>query len=219
MGNGGDQVLLGQKKGEGPDVWVRSPGFVSDARVNVFRQGDGGPLLLLPLLDPHSKRLWEAQTSGPLSQAGICFSPNEDSRLPSWHPLVHHGAFLEGSNLQGGVPELHHPLPQTPAAQVPLGPSFPTPALLGASKALEKAHWLIGKEGGVGRADLRREVPPSALHQSPQETRAKTSLLLSKADLTRTDTEMTSIYVCVVGGRAATGQQRAGHSLCGWLIL
>lgn len=120
MGNGGDQALLGQERGEGPDVQVRSPGFVRDARVTVSSQGDGGPLPSLPLLDPHSKRPWEAQTSEPLSQAGICCSLNEDSRLPSWHPLVHHGGLLEGSNLQGGVPELHHLLPHTPAAQVPL---------------------------------------------------------------------------------------------------
>lgn len=41
-------------------------------------------------------------------------------------------------------------------------------------------------------------MPPSALPQSPQGARAKTSLLLSNGNLTRTGTGMTSI--CVLGG-------------------
>lgn len=119
-GNGGDQVLWGQEWGQGPGAQTCSPGFVRDARVDVSGRGDRPPALALP---PRST----FPTLEPFSQAGVCCSANKDSRLPSWHPLVHHGALLESSSLPGGVPALHHPLPHTPAAQVPfgLGPSFP----------------------------------------------------------------------------------------------
>lgn len=90
MGNGGNQVLWGQEWSEGPGAQISSPGFV--------------PALALP---PRST----LQVLEPFSQTSICCSPNKDSRLPSLHPLVHHGALLESSNLHGGVPALHHPFP------------------------------------------------------------------------------------------------------------
>lgn len=151
MGNGGNQVLWGQEWGEGPGAQIRSPGFVRDARVNVSDQGDKLPALALP---PGST----FPALEPFSQAGICCSANKDSRLPSWHPLVHHGALLESSSLHGGVPALHHPLPHTPAAQVPfgLGPSFPILALLIASKALGKTHWPMGRRVGQSGTELKK---------------------------------------------------------------
>lgn len=59
-------------------------------------------------------------------------------------------------------------------------------------------------------------MPPSALPQSPQGARAKTSLLLSNGDLTRTGTGMTSI--CVLGGVGGTCRRTAkGWTLTVWV--
>lgn len=98
----------------------RGPGFVRDARVSgVSRQGDGGSLPRACLLALHSKM--EGAQNPPRGQP--LSSPSQNSRLRSWYLSVHQYVLREDSNLLEGVSGLHHPLPPTPAAQVPLGPS------------------------------------------------------------------------------------------------
>lgn len=82
----------------------------------------------------------------------------------------------------------------------------------GANPAGPSGRWV-----GWAGAELRRGLSPSALHQSFQGPRAMISLL-SKVVLTRRGRGIAGVGVSVEGG-AARGQQRAGHSLCTWLIL